>query len=57
VGRVDAEAAYASLRRLTAAQRAAGVSAGVAVKQALIQDPAGNLVELIEPAAGYRQRT
>jgi catechol 2,3-dioxygenase-like lactoylglutathione lyase family enzyme len=35
----------------------AGVSAGVAVRQALIQDPSGNLVELIEPAAGYRERT
>jgi catechol 2,3-dioxygenase-like lactoylglutathione lyase family enzyme len=34
----------------------AGVSAGVAVRQALIQDPAGNLVELFEPAAGYHER-
>jgi len=35
----------------------AGVTAGVAVRQALIQDPSGNLVELIEPTAGYRDRT
>jgi catechol 2,3-dioxygenase-like lactoylglutathione lyase family enzyme len=34
----------------------ADVSAGIAVRQALIQDPSGNLVELIEPAAGYRER-
>jgi catechol 2,3-dioxygenase-like lactoylglutathione lyase family enzyme len=35
----------------------ADVSVGVAVRQALIEDPSGNLVELIEPAAGYRERT
>jgi catechol 2,3-dioxygenase-like lactoylglutathione lyase family enzyme len=35
----------------------ADVSAGVAVSQALIEDPSGNQVELIEPAAGYRERT
>jgi catechol 2,3-dioxygenase-like lactoylglutathione lyase family enzyme len=34
----------------------ADVSAGVAVRQALIEDPSGNLVELIEPTAGYRER-
>jgi catechol 2,3-dioxygenase-like lactoylglutathione lyase family enzyme len=34
----------------------AGVSAGVAVRQALIQDPSGNLVELFEPTAGYHER-
>lgn len=34
----------------------AGVAAGVAVRQALIEDPAGNLVELYEPAAGYHER-
>jgi catechol 2,3-dioxygenase-like lactoylglutathione lyase family enzyme len=34
----------------------ADVSAGVAVRQALIEDPAGNLVELFEPTAGYRER-
>lgn len=35
----------------------AGVSQGIAVRQALIEDPAGNLVELFEPAAGYHERT
>jgi catechol 2,3-dioxygenase-like lactoylglutathione lyase family enzyme len=34
----------------------AAVSAGVAVRQALIEDPWGNLVELFEPAAGYHER-
>jgi catechol 2,3-dioxygenase-like lactoylglutathione lyase family enzyme len=51
------------IARTLEALRAAGVrvraevSAGVAVSQALIEDPSGNLVELIEPAAGYRERT
>ena len=35
----------------------AGITRGIAVRQALIQDPSGNLVELIEPAEGYRERT
>ncbi|HEX8005681.1 MAG TPA: VOC family protein [Trebonia sp.] len=35
----------------------AGISPGVAARQALIQDPSGNLVELIEPTAGYHERT
>lgn len=45
------------------ALRAAGVpvradiSAGIAVRQALIEDPSGNLVELIEPTAGYHERS
>jgi catechol 2,3-dioxygenase-like lactoylglutathione lyase family enzyme len=34
----------------------AGVSAGIAVRQALIQDPSGNLIELFEPTAGYHER-
>jgi catechol 2,3-dioxygenase-like lactoylglutathione lyase family enzyme len=49
----------AAVRELRAAgvRIRADVSAGVAVRQALIEDPAGNLVELYEPAAGYRRRT
>jgi len=49
----------AAVRELRAAgvRIRADVSAGVAVRQALIEDPAGNLVELYEPAAGYRERT
>ncbi len=35
----------------------AGVSSGVAVRQALIADPSGNLIELFEPTAGYHERT
>jgi catechol 2,3-dioxygenase-like lactoylglutathione lyase family enzyme len=35
----------------------AGIASGIAVRQALIQDPSGNLVELIEPAEGYHERT
>jgi catechol 2,3-dioxygenase-like lactoylglutathione lyase family enzyme len=34
----------------------AGVTTGFAVRQALIEDPWGNLVELFEPAAGYHER-
>ncbi|HXC84659.1 MAG TPA: VOC family protein [Trebonia sp.] len=34
----------------------AQVSAGVAVRQALIQDPSGNLIELFEPTTGYHER-
>ena len=34
----------------------AGVSAGVAVRQALIVDPSGNLIELFEPTVGYHER-
>jgi catechol 2,3-dioxygenase-like lactoylglutathione lyase family enzyme len=33
-----------------------GVTTGVAVRQVLLHDPAGNLVELFEPAAGYHER-
>lgn len=35
----------------------ADVGAGVAVRQALVEDPDGNLVELYEPTAGYHERT
>jgi catechol 2,3-dioxygenase-like lactoylglutathione lyase family enzyme len=51
----DVTAAVAELRAAGVRIRA-GVSAGVAVRQALIEDPAGNLVELYEPAAGYHER-
>jgi catechol 2,3-dioxygenase-like lactoylglutathione lyase family enzyme len=33
------------------------IVAGVAVRQILLEDPAGNLVELFEPTAGYHQRS
>jgi len=35
----------------------ADVSQGVAVRQALIEDPSGNLVELYEPTARYHERS
>ena len=51
----DVTAAVAELRTAGVRIRA-DVSAGVAVRQALIEDPAGNLVELFEPTAGYHER-
>jgi len=51
----DVTAAIAELRAAGVPVRA-DVSAGVAVRQALIEDPAGNLIELYEPAAGYHER-
>ena len=51
----DVTAAVAELRAAGVRIRA-DVGAGVAVRQALIEDPAGNLVELYEPAAGYHER-
>jgi predicted enzyme related to lactoylglutathione lyase len=32
------------------------IISGVAVRQAVLQDPAGNLIELFEPLAGYHER-
>jgi catechol 2,3-dioxygenase-like lactoylglutathione lyase family enzyme len=52
----DVTAAVAELRAAGVRIRA-DVSAGVAVRQALIEDPAGNLVELFEPGAGYHERS
>jgi catechol 2,3-dioxygenase-like lactoylglutathione lyase family enzyme len=43
--------------RMAGVRIRAGVSAGVAVRQALIADPSGNLIELFEPTAGYHERT
>jgi catechol 2,3-dioxygenase-like lactoylglutathione lyase family enzyme len=51
----DLTAAVQELRAAGVPIRA-DVSAGVAVRQALIEDPAGNLVELYEPAMGYHER-
>jgi len=52
----DVSAAVANLRAAGVRIRS-DVSAGVAVRQALIEDPAGNLVELYEPDAGYHERS
>jgi catechol 2,3-dioxygenase-like lactoylglutathione lyase family enzyme len=32
------------------------IARGVAVRQVLLEDPSGNLIELFEPAAGYHER-
>lgn len=34
----------------------AGITTGVTVRQALLEDPSGNVVELFEPLAGYHER-
>jgi catechol 2,3-dioxygenase-like lactoylglutathione lyase family enzyme len=52
----DLDAAVADLRAKGARFRTA-VTTGVAIRQILLHDPAGNLVELFEPAAGYHERT
>lgn len=51
----DVTAAVRELRTAGVRVRA-DVSGGVAVRQALVEDPDGNLVELYEPAAGYHER-
>jgi catechol 2,3-dioxygenase-like lactoylglutathione lyase family enzyme len=33
------------------------IAGGVAVRQVLLEDPSGNLIELFEPVAGYHERT
>ena len=48
-------------RRLAEAGRAgarfrAGPAAGVGVRQAVLEDPSGNLVELFEPVTGHHER-
>lgn len=52
----DLDMTVAELRRRGARFRT-GIITGVAVRQVLLHDPAGNLVELFEPAAGYHERT
>lgn len=52
----DLAARVAELRRAGARLRSEP-AAGVTVASVLLQDPAGNPVELIEPRAGYHERT
>jgi catechol 2,3-dioxygenase-like lactoylglutathione lyase family enzyme len=52
----DLDTAVAELRRMGARLRT-GITSGVAIRQVLLHDPAGNLVELFEPTAGYHERT
>lgn len=51
----DLAATVAALRREGAEVRSP-IAGGVAVSTILLQDPAGNPVELIEPRAGYHER-
>ena len=51
----DLDAAVKALRARGARFRNV-VAGGVAVRQVLLEDPAGNLIELFEPAAGYHER-
>jgi catechol 2,3-dioxygenase-like lactoylglutathione lyase family enzyme len=52
----DLDAMVAGLRSRGARLRTSIIS-GIAVRQVLLHDPAGNLIELFEPAAGYHERT
>lgn len=51
----DLDAAVTELQHRGASFRSTA-PAGVAVRQVLVEDPSGNLVELFEPAAGYHER-
>ena len=51
----DLDATVADLNAKGARFRT-GITAGVAIRQVLLHDPAGNLVELFEAAAGYHER-
>jgi catechol 2,3-dioxygenase-like lactoylglutathione lyase family enzyme len=51
----DLDTMVAELRSKGARFRT-GIITGVAVRQVLLHDPAGNLVELFEPTAGYHER-
>ena len=51
----DLDATVADLRAKGARFRTS-TTAGVAIRQVLLHDPAGNLVELFEAAAGYHER-
>jgi catechol 2,3-dioxygenase-like lactoylglutathione lyase family enzyme len=51
----DLAAAVDALRAAGASFRS-GIVRGPAVLNALVEDPSGNLVELFEPLAGYRER-
>jgi catechol 2,3-dioxygenase-like lactoylglutathione lyase family enzyme len=51
----DLAATVEALRRQGVAFRS-GIVSGVGVRLALLQDPSGNPIELVEPLAGYRDR-
>jgi catechol 2,3-dioxygenase-like lactoylglutathione lyase family enzyme len=51
----DLDAAVKALRDRGARFRN-DIASGVAVRQVLLEDPSGNLIELFEPLAGYHER-
>ncbi|HUB42971.1 MAG TPA: VOC family protein [Streptosporangiaceae bacterium] len=55
LGVPDLAATVARLRASGVRFRA-GITTGITVRQALLEDPSGNLVELFEPLAGYHER-
>ena len=55
LGVPDLAAAVARLRANGVRFRT-GITTGITVRQALLEDPSGNLVELFEPLAGYHER-
>ncbi len=55
LGVPDLSAAVSRLQASGARFRT-GITAGIAVRQAVLEDPSGNLVELFEPLTGYHER-
>jgi len=51
----DLDAAVAAIRARGVRFRT-GITSGVAVRQVLLHDPSGNLIELFEPGTGYHDR-
>jgi catechol 2,3-dioxygenase-like lactoylglutathione lyase family enzyme len=49
-------AAAVSQLRASGVRFRTGITTGVTVRQALLEDPSGNLVELFEPLGGYHER-
>jgi catechol 2,3-dioxygenase-like lactoylglutathione lyase family enzyme len=55
LGVPDLTAAVARMRA-TGVRFRTGITTGITVRQILLEDPSGNLVELFEPVAGYHER-
>ncbi len=49
-------AAVVSRLQASGARFRTGITTGITVRQALLEDPSGNLVELFEPLSGYHER-
>ncbi len=48
--------ATVSRLRASGARFRTGITTGITVRQAVLEDPSGNLVELFEPLTGYHER-